>query len=91
MIPPFGGLYRREPVGGDRALPDGLAGAVLPRMRASRPTHDRALARVVMSALDRGKATQQYGPMGNRFVAKPFDSWDVVRRLNQQRAQGDRE
>ena len=60
-------------------------------MRASRPTHDRALAQVVMSALDRGKTTQQYGPMGNRFVAKPFDPWDVVRLLNKQRAQGDRE
>ena len=75
----------------DLGLPDGLAGAVLQRMRDSRPPHDRAPAWVVMSALDRSEATQQYGPMGNRFVAKPFDPWDVVRLLNHQRAQSERE
>ena len=69
----------------------GIECTINPWMSRGRPASRQGTTWVVMSALDRGEATQQYGPMGNRFVAKPFDPWDVVRLLNQQRAQGDRE
>ncbi len=66
----------------DLGLPDGLAGAVLQRLRDPDPRQDHAPVWVVISALDRSEAARRYGPMGSNFVAKPFDPWDVVRYLN---------
>ena len=38
---------------------------------------------VVISALDRQEATRLYGPLGTRFLAKPFDPWELVAILKQ--------
>jgi DNA-binding response OmpR family regulator len=65
----------------DLVLPDGLGGGVLEWLRRA-PTHT-APVHVVMSALERKEATGQFGELGEDFFEKPFDPWDLVRRLDQ--------
>ena len=33
---------------------------------------------LVMSSLDRQEAVREFGPLGDNFVAKPFDPWKLV-------------
>jgi len=65
----------------DLVLPDGLGGSVLEWLREAPP--DTTPVHVVMSALDRKEAKGLFGELGGDFFAKPFDPWDLVRRLNQ--------
>ena len=67
----------------DLGLPDDLGAAVLERLRemASEP-HDTPTW-LVMSAQDVVEVAEKYGPLGERFVPKPFDPWDVVKKLTE--------
>jgi len=65
----------------DLVLPDGLGGSVLEWLRRA-PTHTTSV-HVVMSALERKEATKLFGELGEDFFEKPFDPWDLVRRLDQ--------
>ena len=65
----------------DLGLPDRRGGAVLDRLKSEGRSEDESPAWVVISALDQGEATRQYGPLGRHFVAKPFDPWDLVNLL----------
>ena len=63
----------------DLGLPDNRAGEVLARLRSP-----RAVCRpswVVVTAQDREDVTQRYGELGRHFIAKPFDPWELVERL----------
>ncbi len=62
----------------DLGLPDGLGGAVLHQLQASRDGYPVWL---IVSALDEDEATRRYGPLKGIFVPKPFDPWDLIRRL----------
>ena len=66
----------------DMGPPDDLGGAVLERI-LHRGQPGAGPAWVVLSGLDRWEATQRYGPLGNHFMAKPFDPWDLVRTLDE--------
>ncbi len=61
----------------DLGLPDGRGGAVLHRLQESEghPTW------LIVSALDEDEAIRRYGPLKGPFVPKPFDPWDLIRRL----------
>lgn len=59
----------------DLTLPDGRAGEVLSWLRQ----HD--IPWLVISAVDEHEAVKQHGTFHGRFVAKPFDPWDVVERF----------
>lgn len=64
----------------DLGLPDSLGGAVLAWLR--RPGGSGGPPWVIISALDREEAARRYGPLGT-FLAKPFDPWDLVRKLDE--------
>lgn len=76
----------------DLNLPDGQGAAVLDRLRQ----YPIGLpAWIAISGLGRREATSQYGPLGQHFLAKPFDPWDLIgiledmiSRANEHRAQG---
>jgi DNA-binding response OmpR family regulator len=59
----------------DLGLPDGNAADVLDWLRR----HD--IPWLVISAIDEVDAAKQYGPFNGRFVAKPFDPWQVIARF----------
>jgi CheY-like chemotaxis protein len=65
----------------DLQLPDGQGGAVLDRLRQLNERTRSSPVWIVISALDREEATRRYGPLGSRFLAKPFDPWDLVAML----------
>lgn len=69
----------------DLGLPDGLGGQVLEWLRQHEQQEDGRPSWVVISALDRQEATRRYGLMDGRFLAKPFDPWQLVRMLGDQR------
>ncbi len=60
----------------DLGLPDGLGGAVLHRLRQL--GQEGAPIWVVISALDYQETTRRYGPVGDHFLAMPFDPWVLV-------------
>ena len=65
----------------DLQLPDGQGGAVLDWLRRSNERTTDSPVWVVMSALDQETATQRFGPLGSRFLPKPFDPWELVAML----------
>ena len=65
----------------DLQLPDGQGGAVLDRLRQLNERTRSSPVWIVISALDREEATRRYGSLGSRFLAKPFDPWDLVAML----------
>jgi DNA-binding response OmpR family regulator len=65
----------------DLSLPDGLAPAVLGRLCGPSGGNTPYPVWVVISSLDREEATRRYGPLGSRFLPKPFDPWDLVKVL----------
>ncbi len=67
----------------DLGLPDGLGGAVLEWLRQMDAGKDGRPAWVVMSAQDQNDVVKQYGPLGRHFLAKPFNPWDLVMRLQE--------
>lgn len=66
----------------DLQLPDGKGGAVLDWLRQLGEGTRNYPVWVVISALDRDEATRRYGPLGDHFLAKPFDPWDLVAMLD---------
>ena len=66
----------------DLGLPDGLAGAVLERLRQA-AQQDGTPVWVVISAMDREEAAKRYGPLGSSFMTKPFDPWDLIGTLEE--------
>ena len=67
----------------DLELPDGLGGRVLSQLRESEPQGSSALPWVVLSAQDLEELTALYGPVGGRFLSKPFDPWHLVEILRE--------
>jgi len=67
----------------DLGLPDNLGGVVLERLRKGESMANGSPVWLVISALDREDAAKRYGPLGGRFLSKPFDPWDLVRRLEE--------
>ncbi len=63
----------------DLSLPDDLGQAVLERLHHM----DHRPVWVVMSALDRKEAIQEYGPLDGAFLVKPFDPWELVKLLEE--------
>lgn len=65
----------------DLELPDGFGSQVLDRLRYSGRQDSPALPWVVLSARDLDELTSLYGPVGDRFLSKPFDTWHLVQIL----------
>ena len=69
----------------DPDLPDDLGGLVLNRLREVSGPSRKPLYWIVLSAQDLEHVTALYGPLGDRFLAKPFDPWgliDILRTLS---------
>ena len=66
----------------DLQLPNGQGGAVLDMLRRRSEGGEDVPAWIVISALDRDEAIKRYGSLGNHFLAKPFDPWNLVAMLN---------
>jgi DNA-binding response OmpR family regulator len=64
----------------DLGLPDGLGGAMLHRLHEAR---DGYPAWLIVSALDEDEAVRRYGPLKGVFVPKPFDPWELVKKLEE--------
>ena len=62
----------------DPDLPDDLGRLVLDRLREAPEPSRKPLHWVVMSAQDIEHVTELYGLVGDRFLAKPFDPWDLI-------------
>ena len=76
-------MLRREAVDAvilDLVLPNGLAGDILEWLR--KPPPCKAPAWVVISALGPTEVARRYGDLSEKFFAKPFDPWALIRRLN---------
>lgn len=67
----------------DLGLPDGLGSAVLERLRRMQEMDGGAPAWMVVSAMNREDAIRLFGPLGDRFLPKPFDPWDLVAKLQE--------
>jgi len=65
----------------DLQLPNGQGGAVLDWLRCSCERPGGHPVWVVISALDGEEAIRRFGPLGGRFLAKPFDPWDLITML----------
>ena len=65
----------------DLGLSNGLEGKVLCHLRNIAQQPNGLPVWVVISALDPDEAATRYGPLGNHFMAKPFDPWELVRML----------
>jgi CheY-like chemotaxis protein len=76
-------LERRPPDAAvlDLQLPNGQGGAVLDRLRQPRERTRSSPVWVIISALDHEEAIKRYGPLGDYFLAKPFDPWDLIAML----------
>ena len=61
----------------DLGLPDSRASDVLAWLHA----HDEKPPWLVMSAVDRADAIRLDGAIGARFIAKPFDPWELLERI----------
>jgi DNA-binding response OmpR family regulator len=67
----------------DLGLPDGLGGAVLEWLRQPEPRAEDSPVWMVISALDQDDVVKQCGPLGRHFLAKPFNPWELVMRLEE--------
>ena len=65
----------------DLQLPNGQGRAVLDWLRCSCERTASSPVWIVISALDREEAAGRYGPLGGRFLAKPFDPWELITML----------
>lgn len=74
---------RQDAVVLDPFLPDGEADELFERL--SRASHASSVrpALVLISSLDDEDTTRRFGLTGDRFLAKPFDPWDLVRILQE--------
>ena len=62
----------------DPELPDGLGSQVLDRLREAPESPRMHIRWVVVSGQDAEHVAALYGPIGDHFIAKPFDPWDLV-------------
>ena len=62
----------------DLGLPDARAPDVLAWLHA----HDEKPPWLVISALDRADAVRLDGAIDRRFIAKPFDPWELLKRIS---------
>ena len=62
----------------DLGLPDARAPDVLAWLHA----HDEKPPWLVISALDRADAVRLDGTIDRRFIAKPFDPWELLKRIS---------
>jgi two-component system phosphate regulon response regulator PhoB len=62
----------------DLQLPNGQGRAVLDWLRQLDGLASNSPVWVVISALDGEEAIRRFGPLGGRFLPKPFDPWDLV-------------
>lgn len=62
----------------DLGLSDGLEGKVLCHLRNFAQQPRGLPVWVVISALNQDEAVTRYGPLGNHFMTKPFDPWELV-------------
>ena len=67
----------------DLGLPDGLGSAVLEWLRQSEAGLNGSTVWVVISAQDQNDVVKQYGPLGRHFLAKPFNPWELVTKLQE--------
>jgi DNA-binding response OmpR family regulator len=67
----------------DLGLPDGLGGSVLEWLRQSETDPNGSAVWVIVSAQDLNDVVSKYGPLGNHFLSKPFNPWDLVTRLQE--------
>ena len=67
----------------DLGLADAKGGAVLDWLRQKDGACNEPPVWMVISAVDREEASKRYGALGSRFLAKPFDPWELVRRLKE--------
>jgi DNA-binding response OmpR family regulator len=67
----------------DLGLPDGLGGAVLEWLRQPEQKVEDGPVWMVISALDQDDVVKQCGPLGKHFLAKPFNPWELVMRLEE--------
>lgn len=67
----------------DLGLPDGMGGVVLNKLQRVNGLGKGCIAWVVVSAMDRQEASAAYGPLGPNFIAKPFNPWELVQRLQE--------
>ncbi len=66
----------------DLGLPDQRSGEVLEHLR--RLDKERAPSRpvwIVVTAQDPADVAKNYGPLGDRFLSKPFNPWRLVEML----------
>ena len=62
----------------DPDLPDGLGGQVLSRLKNYESRGNAPLPWVVVSSQEIDHLIVRYGPVGDRFLAKPFNPWDLI-------------
>jgi DNA-binding response OmpR family regulator len=70
----------------DEGRPDGLLDLGLPAGLAELCSTDYEArdgypAWLIVSALDEDEARRRYGPLKGTFVPKPFDPWNLVKKL----------
>ena len=65
----------------DPDLTDGLGGQVLSRLKNYESPGSASIPWVVVSGLDIDQLIARHGPLGDRFLAKPFNPWDLVESL----------
>lgn len=62
----------------DPDLPDYLGSQVLDRLREASESPRKQILWMVVSVRDPEHVTAYYGPIGDHFLAKPFDPWDLI-------------
>jgi DNA-binding response OmpR family regulator len=67
----------------DLGLPDGLGVAVLEWLRQPEYKAEDSPVWMVISALDQDDVIKQCGPLGRHFLAKPFNPWELMMRLEE--------
>ena len=68
----------------DLELGDSHGSTVLEWLKHKSAMADGIPVWIAMSTLDQEEAVQRYGPIGAHFLAKPFDPWDLVARLEEE-------
>ena len=66
----------------DLGLPDGRGGEVLDLLK--RQDREKTAQRpvwLVVTAQEQQEVFKRHGPLGDHFLAKPFNPWDLVQRL----------
>jgi DNA-binding response OmpR family regulator len=79
-------ILEREPpeaVVLDLGLNDGLGGAGLARLRSDPRQGEEPPFWLAISALDYQDVSRLYGSLDHRFLAKPFDPWQLIRLLEE--------